>query len=388
MFRTATRAVRVVNRRPAVLMAGFGLAVVDGLAIAVGAAVATSVDLPVGGGELAGFLAASLVWLLLAPAPIAALYVLGRETVVYGRRETDWREEAVRVVAVAREHYRPLFVATVSFSLLSSLGSLLTVVALAGSVLVFLTPVQFLGYHTPLTPLQTAPSAYLLGLGLLVAIARPLGSLPFRFYDTVSLFSTARPATAWAASIRFVLASPGALVRYAVGIWLPVAVFALVFLATVMALPAPATVPFGLFVYVVLGGLLAAYLRSYHLAFFEYTVSPTVCRLAPASDTPVRVATREELPLLTQKRRYIAVCLVFCVLVSGVTAVRVADVGGANAPSPDSLTASGSPPADLAVVTAEADTNRGENPTRATVDRATPATDQWAIEWLWDVLLY
>ncbi|WP_439026843.1 hypothetical protein [Haloarchaeobius sp. DT45] len=398
MFRTARRAITVVNRRPAVLLGGFGLAVAQGLAVLVGWTVATefglsltptriAADLVGSAGALAaGIVAGSVVWTVLAPAPLAVIYHLGRETLVYGTRGDDLADEARHAVDAARVYY-PTLLAASGWHLAGILvGTVLSSVVVFGLLLVVVTPLQFLSYHTPVSLPWFAPLDYgFFGL-LLVAVAHVLGGLPIRFYDAVSLFAAERPSRAWTTSLRFALVRPKKLVRYAVGVFPPTAAFAVAFWLTVEALPAGVVFVLGGFVWVVVGGLVAAYTRAFHLSFFEYTVSPTVCRLAPAEAAPVRSVTPEELPVFTNKPRTLAKVLVFALLVTSAGAVRAADIGGGDEarldvspelPAVDDGADATMEPADAAV-----DARPGE-PSRDRIRGSKTMSG-----WLWDVALY
>ncbi|WP_435318805.1 hypothetical protein [Haloarchaeobius sp. TZWSO28] len=340
MFRTARRAITVVNRRPAVLLGGFGLAVAQGLAVLVGWTVATAFGLSLtptriaadlvgsAGALAAGIAAGSAVLALLAPAPLAAIYHLGRETLVYGTRATDLADEARHALSAVRVYYPKLLAASVWHLVGILLATVLSSLVVFGLLFIVLTPLQFLSYHTPLSLPWFDPVDYGMVALLVVAGAHVAGGLPIRFFDTISLFANERPSRAWMISLRFALVCPEGLLRYAVGVFPPTVAFAVVFWLTVEALPAgPMAIPMAGFVFVVVGGIVAAYTRAFHLAFFEYTVSPTVCRLAPAEAAPVRSVTAEELPVLTDKPRTLAKVLVFVLLVTSAGMVRTADVG-------------------------------------------------------------
>ncbi|MCT9097196.1 hypothetical protein [Haloarchaeobius sp. HME9146] len=398
MFRTARRAITVVNRRPAVLLGGFGLAVAQGLAVFVGWTVATALGLPTAPGLVsvdlvgslgalaAGIVAGSAVWALLAPAPLAAIYHLGRETLVYGTRGDDLPGEARHAARAVRTYYAKLLAAAGWHLLVLLAATVLASFVVFGLLLVVVTPLQFLSYHTPLWLPWFDPLDYGLVAILVVAGAHVTGGLPVRFFDTVSLFAAEHPSRAWATSLRFAMVRPGKLVRYAVGVFPPTAAFALVFWLTVEALPGRLALPLGGFVFVVLGGFVAAYTRAFHLAFFEYTVSPTVCRLAPAEVAPVRSVTADELPVLTDKPRTLVKVLVFVLLVTSAGVVRTADVGG-----------SGDPGIETSATLAELDGSTG-----ATMEAAAPDTNaklggdqpegntgqRTVSGWLWDLALY
>ncbi|WP_267640032.1 hypothetical protein [Haloarchaeobius amylolyticus] len=398
MFRTARRAITVVNRRPAVLLGGFGLAVAQGIALLVGWTVATALGLSLApavvsatlgeslGALAAGIVAGSAVWGLLAPAALAAIYHLGRETLVYGTRGDDLPAEARHAVNAVRAYYTELLAAAGWHLLVRLVATLLASFVVFGLLLVALTPLQFLGYHTPLALPWVDPVDYGILALLVVAGAHVTGGLPVRFFDTVSLFAAERPSRAWATSLRFALVRPEKLLRYAVGVFPPTAAFAVVFWLTVEALPGPLALPLAGFVFVVLGGFVAAYTRAFHLSFFEYTVSPTVCRLAPAEAAPVRSVTAEELPVLTDKPRTLAKVLVFVLLVTSAGAVRVADVGGTGDPGVETPTDLDRLDGDGGASIEPAGTDANAKP------GAMPETEKsgggTVTDWLWDVALY
>lgn len=377
MSRPVRDAVGVVRRRPALLLAGVAVAAVEAVGyLLVGRALAS--------GRIGlAFVAPAVewaVWILLAPAPLAGLYVLARDGLsnTGDRPDPDDRSALQQCVAAGRRWYGPLVAATVGYALAGLVAGLLLLVVLHAVGFALATGASAFYYLSGGGP-SLHPAWSLLLSAALIALARVGGAIPFRFYDVLVVFGGDRPRTAALTSARFAVARPRATVRYAAVVVvlsvLPVLAAVAVVIASgtqvadlgagssplvptgALALLAVGVAGGSLFVqtaaalgtYLAVGGLAHALVGAYHVAFFERVVAPAVTRKVDQPSVPDatgdsadrrrataglrrRPVTGEERPLIGSPRRALLAALVVVGLLAGTTAVRVTDVG---APVPD-----------------------------------------------------